>query len=126
VFALIASVISGLIFGLAAALHVGRIDLIHALKQEGRSSTGSREQVRTRRLLVVTEFALSLVLMIAAGLLLHSFWDLLNAQLGFNPENVMTIKTRMPYPNDPKIDVYPTATQQAPFFREVLRRCKQL
>src|SRR5205823_5158185 len=41
-------------------------------------------------------------------------------------QNVMTIKTRMPYPNDPKIDVYPTATQQAPFFREVLRRCKQL
>jgi predicted permease len=65
-------------------------------------------------------------LMIAAGLLLHSFWDLLNAQLGFNPQNVMTIKTRMPYPNDLKIDNYATAAQQAPFFRDVLRRCKQL
>jgi predicted permease len=126
VFALIASVISGLIFGLAPALHVGRIDLIYALKQEGRSSTGSREQARTRRVLVVTEFALSLVLMIAAGLLLHSFWDLLNAQLGFNPQSVMTVKTRMPYPNDIKIDVYATPAQQAPFFHDLLRRCKRM
>jgi putative ABC transport system permease protein len=69
---------------------------------------------------------MSLVLMIAAGLLLHSFWDLLNAQLGFNPQNVMTIKTRMPYPNDAKVDVYSTAAQQTPFFRELLRRSKQL
>jgi putative ABC transport system permease protein len=66
------------------------------------------------------------MLMIAAGLLLHSFWDLLNARLGFDPQNVMTIKTRMPYPNDPKIDVYATAAQQTPFFREVIRRCKEL
>src|SRR5213079_2926971 len=107
-------------------LHVGRIDLIHSLKQEGRSSTGSREQARTRRVLVVTEFALSLVLMIAAGLLLHSFWDLLNVRLGFNPEQVMAIKTRMPYPNDTRIDIYRTASQQTPFFREVLRRCRAL
>jgi predicted permease len=125
-FALIVSVISGLIFGLAPALHAGRIDLAHALKQEGRSSTGSREQARTRRVLVVTEFALSLVLMIAAGLLLRSFWDLLNAQLGFNPQSVMTVKTRMPYPNDTKIDVYATPAQQAPFFHDLLRRCKRM
>jgi len=125
-FALAASLFCGVIFGLAPALSARRLDLTHALKREGRGSTGSREQARTRRALVITEFAMSLVLMIAAGLLLHSFWDLLNAQLGFNPENVMTIKTRMPYPNDAKVDVYPTAKQQTLFFREVLRRCKQL
>jgi putative ABC transport system permease protein len=125
-FALIASVISGLIFGLAPARHAGRFDLIHALKQEGRSLTGSREQARTRRVLVVTEFALSLVLMIAAGLLLHSFWDLRNAQLGFNPQSVMSVKTRMPYPNDAKVDVYATPAQQAPFFHDLLRRCKRI
>jgi len=125
-FALGASVLSGIIFGLAPTLSAHRLELTHALKQEGRGSTGSREQARTRRALVITEFAMSLVLMIAAGLLLHSFWDLLNAQLGFNPQNVMTIKTRMPYPNDLKIDNYATAAQQAPFFRGVLRRCKQL
>ena len=125
-FAFTASVISGLIFGLAPALHAGRLDLNHMLKVDGRGSTSSGEQARTRRVLVVTEFALSLVLMIAAGLLLHSFWDLLNVPLGFKPESVMTVKTRMPYPNDPKVDVYATASQQAPFFREVLRRCRAL
>ena len=125
-FVLGASVISGVIFGLAPALQAGRVDLIHAFKQEGRASTGSREQGRTRRILVISEFALSLVLMVAAGLLLHSFWDLLNVRLGFNPQSVMAVKTRMPYPNDPKIDVYATPAQQAPFFREVLRRCKTL
>jgi hypothetical protein len=52
------------------------------LKQEGRCSSASEEQARTRRTLVVTEFALSLVLMIAAGLLLRSLADLLNARLG--------------------------------------------
>ena len=125
-FALSASVLSGVIFGIAPALSARRVDITHALKQEGRGATGSREQARTRRALVITEFAMSLVLMIAAGLLLHSFWDLLNAQLGFNPQNVMSIKTRMPYPNDVKIDKYATAAQQAPFFHEVLRRCKQM
>jgi len=78
--------------------------------------------VRTRRILVVTEFAFSLVLLIAAGLLLRSFWDLLNAQLGFNPQSVMTIRTRLPYPNDPKTDIYATTAQKARFFHEVLRR----
>src|ERR1700693_4354923 len=113
-FALVASLLAGTIFGLAPALQASRPDLTLMLKQEGRGSTGSGEQARTRRALVVTEFALSLVLMIAAGLLLHSFWDLLNAQLGFNPQNVMTIKTRMPYPHDLQIDNYATAAQHAP------------
>ena len=95
-FALVASLVAGAIFGLAPALHAGRADLTHMLKQEGRGSTGSGEQARTRRVLVVTEFALSLVLMIAAGLLLRSFWDLLNVRLGFNPQNVMAVRTWLP------------------------------
>src|SRR5438477_1890780 len=125
-FALGVSVITGVIFGLAPALRAGRLDLTHALKREGRGSTGARDQARTRRILVVTEFAFALVLMIAASLLLRSFWDLLNVPMGFNPESVMTVKTRLPYPNDPKADVYGTATQQAPFFREILRRTRTL
>ena len=125
-FALGVSVITGVIFGLAPALRAGRLDLTHALKLEGRGSTGARDQARTRRILVVTEFAFALVLMITASLLLRSFWDLLNVPMGFNPESVMTVKTRLPYPNDPKADVYGTATQQAPFFREILRRTRTL
>jgi len=124
-FALIASVVSGVLFGLAPALQASRLDLNHALKQEGRS-TGSRERARTRRGLVITEFALSLVLMIAAGLLLRSFWDLLNVQLGFSPQSVMSVRTRLPSPNDPNTDKYGTASQEATFVRELIRRCKTL
>jgi predicted permease len=125
-FALGASALTGAIFGLAPALHAGRFDLTPALKEAARGSTGSGKQSRTRRLLVIAEFALSLVLMIAAGLLLRSFWDLLKAPLGFNPQKVMTVRTRLPYPNDPSTDIYGTAAQEAPFFREVLRRGRTL
>ncbi len=125
-FALIASVVSGVLFGLAPALQAGRLDLNHALKQEGRASTGSGERAQTRRGLVITEFALSLVLMIAAGLLLHSFWDLVNVQLGFNPEKVVSVRTRLPSPNDPNVDKYATASQEAPFVRELICRCAML
>jgi predicted permease len=125
-FALIASVVAGVIFGLAPALRAGRLDLIPMLKQEGRGSTGSGEQARTRRVLVVTEFALSLVLMIAAGLLLRSFWDLLNVRPGFNPQSVMTVRTWLPVPNDPKTDIYGTPAEEAPFLREILRRGRTL
>jgi predicted permease len=125
-FAFGASLAAGVIFGLAPAWHAGRLNLVHMLKREGRGSTGTGEQARTRRVLVVTEFALSLVLMIAASLLLRSFWGLLNAGLGFNPKSVMMVRTRLPYPNDPKTDIYHTVPQVAPFFREILRRVRTL
>src|SRR5271154_870636 len=125
-FALVASLLAGAIFGLAPAVQASRLDLIPMLKQEGRGSTGSGEQSRTRRVLVVTEFALSLVLMIAAGLLLHSFWDLLNVQPGFNPQNVMAVRTWLPVPNDPSTDIYGTAAQEARLLREILRRGRTL
>src|SRR6266853_2465587 len=125
-FALAGSLVAGLVFGLAPALHAGRFDLAHALKEAARGSTGSGERARTRHVLVIAEFALSLVLMIAATLLLRSFWDLLNVQLGFNPQNVMAIRTRLPDPNDPKADIYRTPRQEAPFLREVLRRSRTL
>jgi predicted permease len=125
-FAFAASLIAGVIFGLAPVFHAGRVNLVHALKQQGRSSSGSGEQSRTRRILVVTEFALSLVLMIAAGLLVRSFWDLLNVQLGFNPKKVVVVRTRLPYPNDPKADNYGTISQQGQFFQEILRRVRAL
>jgi predicted permease len=126
VFALLISILSGVAFGVAPALHVTKSNLIHAINQEGRGSTGSGERARTRRILVVTEIALSLVLMIAAGLLLHSFWDLLSVQLGFNPQSVMSVRTRLPYPNDTSIDKYADATQESPFLHELVRRCRSL
>jgi len=125
-FALVSSLVTGAIFGLAPALHAGRVDLTHALKEAARGSTGSGEQARTRRMLVITEFALSVVLMIAAGLLLRSFWDLLNVRLGFSPQNVVAVRTRLPAPNFPKNDLYSNAAQETPFLREVLRRARTL
>jgi predicted permease len=125
-FALVASLAAGAIFGLAPALHASRPDLTHTLKQEGRGSTGSGEQARTRRVLVVTEFALSLVLMIVAGLMLRSFADLLSVRPGFDPQNVMAVRTWLPVPNDPDTDIYRTAALEAPFIREVIRRGKML
>ncbi len=125
-FALVSSLVTGAIFGLAPALHAGRVDLTHALKEGARGSTGSGEQARTRRMLVITELALSVVLMISAGLLLRSFWDLLNVRLGFSPQNVMAVRTRLPAPNFPKNDLYSNAAQETPFLREVLRRARTL
>jgi putative ABC transport system permease protein len=64
--------------------------------------------------------------MIAAGLLLRSFWDLLNVRLGFHPENVVAVRTRIPAPNFPQNDLYRTTAMEAPFLHEVLRRAKTL
>jgi len=125
-FALGSSLVAGAIFGVTPALQAGHPGLTRALTQEGRSSTSTGEQARTRRVLVVAEFALSLILMIVAGLLLRSFWGLLNVQMGFTPQGVMTVRTRLPYPNDPKADLYGTLAQETPFFREILRRSRAL
>ncbi|MGC2719782.1 MAG: ABC transporter permease [Candidatus Acidiferrales bacterium] len=121
-FAMVVSVTAGAIFGLAPAWLTSRRDSATTLRQEGRGSNGSRRRSRLRHVLVIGELALSLVLMVAAGLLLRSFWDLFKVQLGFNPTRVMAIETSLPNPNDPKTDIYRTATQESVLLREILRR----
>jgi len=125
-FAIVVSVAAGTIFGLAPAWLTSRLNLTATLRQEGRGSSGSRRRSRLRHVLVVGELALSLVLMVAAGLLLRSFWDLFKVQLGFNPTRVMAIETTLPNPNDPKTDIYHSATQESVFLREALRRIRAL
>ena len=125
-FALGVSIFAGACFGLAPALQAARLDPIHVLRQEGRGSKGSRGQTWTLNALVVTEFALSLVLLIAAGLLLRSFWDLFKVQPGFNPEHVMAVQTWLPGPNDPSADIYGTAAKESVLLREMLRRSRSL
>jgi putative ABC transport system permease protein len=126
VFAFVVSLVAGALFGLAPALHVRRLDVTRVLKQEGRGSSASREHRQTRRVLVVAEFAISLVLLSAAGLLVRSFWDMLHAPLGFDANDVTVARTRLPYPNDPKEDLYPTVGDEARFVREAIRRAKAL
>jgi len=125
-FALASSIIAGVIFGLAPALQLGRLDLIHMFKRDGRSATGSTQQGRTRGLLVTAELALSLVLVVAAGLLLHSFWNLLNISPGFKPQNVTAVRLWLPVPNDPNTDPYRTVAQETTLVREILRRGRLL
>jgi len=125
-FAIVVSVAAGTIFGLVPAFLTSRLNLTATLRQEGRGSSGSRRSSRLRHVLVIGELALSLVLMVAAGLLLRSFWDLFNVQLGFNPTRVMAIESSLPNPNDPSTDIYRTATQESVFLRETLRRIRTL
>jgi predicted permease len=121
-FALVVSIVAGTIFGLAPVRFARQLDVMTAIRQEGRSSTSSADRAHVQSVLVITEFALSLVLMIAAGLLLRSFWQLFKVQLGFSPDRVLSVQTWLPVPNDPATDVYRTATQEAVLLRELLRR----
>jgi predicted permease len=125
-FALAVSVAAGTLFGLAPAWLMSRLDLTSTLRQEGRGSSGSVGRSRARQVLVVSELALSLVLMVAAGLLLRSFWDLFAVQPGFNPDRVMAVQTWLPGPNDPKMDPYQTATQEAVLLRQILSHSRTL
>jgi predicted permease len=125
-FAAIVSLAAGTIFGVAPALQVRRIGVSGTLGQKGRGSSASRDQARTRRMLVVTQFALSLVLMVAATLLLRSFWQLLHVDLGFTPARVMTVRTRLPYPNNPSLYAYGTPAKQSQLVREILRHVRSL
>jgi len=98
-FTVLLSVCSGILFGLAPALRVSRLDLSATLKEASRGSAGTSavwgHGNNVRRLLVVSELALSVVLLIGAGLLIRSFVRLQNVSPGFNAENVLTFDLTM-------------------------------
>jgi predicted permease len=105
-FTLIVAVVTGLAFGLVPALTASRTDLQHSLREGGRGATGGGRQLRLRNFLVVGETGLACVLLIAAGLMLHSFVNLLRADPGFRPQQVLTASVSLPrehYSTDPRI-----------------------
>ncbi|HEV2426012.1 MAG TPA: ABC transporter permease [Terriglobia bacterium] len=109
-FTLAVSVAAGVIFGLAPALQISRLDL-HATLQEGtRGSTGSRQKLRSA--LVVAEVAASLVLLIGAALMLKTMWQLSRVNPGFKPQNLLTFSVGLSPANRATSDGIRTAYGQ--------------
>ncbi|MBC7931091.1 MAG: ABC transporter permease [Rubrivivax sp.] len=116
VFTSAVTILTGVLFGLAPALHVSKVELAESLKEGSRGSTEGGARSRVRSLLVVSEVALSLLLLVGAGLLIKSFARLSEVNPGFNPENVLTTGLSLSRTK------YETPEQQANFFREAERR----
>jgi putative ABC transport system permease protein len=95
-FTLAASVITGILFGIAPAWQTLKFDLHTALKEGGRASIADSGQRRLSSLLVIAETAMAMVLLIGAGLLLKSFAHLLDVKPGFVTENVLTMQVGLP------------------------------
>ena len=121
-FALLISLLTGLLFGLAPAIHSTRADLSIAAREGARGAGYSIRTGALRNALIVAELAIAVVLMIGAGLLLRTFQDLLKQDPGFNPTQVVTANVNLPWPSDPKKDPYHTIATQITFYRELGRR----
>ena len=115
-FTLAVAVITGVLFGLIPALQSANPDLNRALKDATRGSTGSIAGKRTRSILVTAEVALSLLLLIGAGLMIRSFMLLQQVNPGFNPDNLVTSTLSL------SRSKYPEGRQQAAFFQDALQR----
>ena len=120
VFILMVSLLTGLVFGLAPALAASKPDLHEMLKEGGRTSTGGFGRNRTLSLLVVSEAALALVLLIGAGLMIHSFLRLNSVNPGVNPENVLTMSIALPKTK------YSTDDQVRLCYQKMLQRIEAL
>ena len=94
-FALGVSLATGLIFGLAPALHASNPNAGASLKDAGRAGAGGVRRQRLRDALVVCEVALSLALLVGAGLLVRSMWTLQHVSPGFDPRNVLTLQVSL-------------------------------
>jgi len=119
-FTLAVSLVTGIVFGLVPALHAAKPDLNEALREGLRGSMGSASGKRTRSVLVVVEVALSLVLIIGAGLMIKSFLRLQQMNIGFNPDHVLAVSVSLPSSR------YPEDRQQVAFFQEALERLQSL
>ncbi len=90
------SILTGIIFGLVPAISSSKLNVNDALKEGGRSTTAGAARQRIRSLLVVSEIALALILLIGAGLLIKGFFLLWRVDPGFRTENMMTMRVELP------------------------------
>jgi putative ABC transport system permease protein len=117
-FAVGMSLLTGILAGTQPALRAGRSDFNEALKEGGRASGAIG--VRTRRVLIVCEVALSLVVLMGAGVMVQSLLALRSGDTGFDPNNVLTMRVRLVEAR------YPTPGQRSAFFEEALQRIRAL
>jgi putative ABC transport system permease protein len=111
------SILTGLLFGLAPAWSATRMDLNGLLKEGGRGAAGGRRGLRLRNVLVVAETALSLVLLIGAGLLLQSLYRLRSVDPGFRTDKLMTFRVSLAGAEAPR---------RVAFFREAAERLQHV
>src|SRR5580765_2485053 len=121
-FALLVSAVAGLGFGLVPALQCSKADIAVAMREGARGSGTSSKTNRLRGLLIASESALAVVLMVGAGLLLRTFWGLLQENPGFNPSRIVAANLYLPVPNNPDMDRYAKPEVFNPFVREVVSR----
>ncbi|HEY7543738.1 MAG TPA: ABC transporter permease, partial [Blastocatellia bacterium] len=119
-FTLVVSVVTSLIFGLVPALKVSRVDLQEALKSGSKGATMGAGSKRMRNALVVAEVALTVVLLVGAGLLIKSFWLLIKVDPGFRAENVLTMQLSLPQSD------YENESKTIAFYDELLPRLSAL
>ena len=118
-FAAVASLITGVLFGVLPAWRMSRLDPALALREGTRSLTSGRGQHRLNSALVVAETAIGLVLLVGAGLLIHSFLRVLNVDPGFDPHHLLTASISLPDSQYPGL-------KKAQFYDELLRRLSAL
>lgn len=114
------AILTGIIFGLAPAFQSSQTDLTESLKESGRGSSAGRQSRATKNSLVVVEIAMSLVLLVGAGTLLRGLSALLNANLGFNPENVLSFQVWLPDSH------YTTPADVRGFFQEAISKLRAI
>ena len=119
-FTLLISIATGILFGLAPALHVFRGVTYNALKEGGHGGTAGRGAQRLRNTLVVVEMAVSLMLLAGAGLLIRSFLRLQEVESGFRAEGVLTLRLALPEQKYSKVE------QTRVFYRNLLDRVQRL
>src|SRR5436305_12529091 len=117
-FTLLLAVLRGVLFGLAPAWQLSKPDLNSALKEGGRHGTSGSHRLRGP--LVVSEIALSLMLLVSAGLLIRSFLKLVKTDPGFDSANLLTMNLVLPGAK------YKDEAQRAAFYAELLRRVEGL
>jgi putative ABC transport system permease protein len=114
------SLLTGLVFGLAPAWHVGRANLQNTLKETGQSTSAARGTRRLRAILVVSEIALAVLLLVGAGLLIRSFQHLLEVSPGFEPQHLLSMRL------SPPAKTYPDGTPLQAFYQQVLDRVRAI